>query len=187
MCKSIFKSSLLKKINQILIFHCLTKSSDDFKTLCVAGWQTELFSKLMCCSDVSLKCIQWLHSKKIYCMVSVRRFSVLCNPVTILLQYPRQHFHMHHTFNVLIGCNCINFSPVCTWNTFPPRSRQATSRFLPAVFRWAQCVSHKKKLTFYSSFHSHIRVLLLLFLAAFTPTLLVLASDDSGLLIVFMA
>lgn len=145
MCKSIFKSLLLKKINQILIFHFLTKSSNDFKTFGVAGWQTELFSKLLCCSDVSLKCIQWLRSKKIHCMVSVRRFSALCNPVTILLQYPRQHFHMHHTFSVLNGCNCINFSPVCTWNTFPPRSRQASSRFLPAVFRWAQCVSHKKK------------------------------------------
>ncbi len=50
-----------------------------------------------------------------------------------------------------------------------------------------QNVFHVGKLAFYSSFHPHIRVLLLLFLAAFTPTLLFLASYDSGLLIVFMA
>lgn len=153
----------------------------------VTDCRSEPFSQLMWCFDLSLKCIQRLQSKKIHSTVSVRSFSALCNQVTILLQYPRQHFHMHHPFNILNGCNCINFSPVCTWNTFPPRSRQASSHFLLAVFHWAQCVSHQKKLTFYSSFHSHIRVLLLLFLAAFTPTLLVLASYDSGLLIVFVA
>lgn len=58
---------------------------------------------------------------------------------------------------------------------------------------YLQCFTEQRlfdagTLAFYSSFHPHIRVLLLLFLAAFTPTLLVLlASYDSGLLIVFMA
>lgn len=49
-----------------------------------------------------------------------------------------------------------------------------------------QNVLHMRKLTFYCSIHAYIRVLLLLFLADFTPTFQVVASYDSGILIVFV-
>lgn len=59
----------------------------------------------------------------------------------------------------------------------------ATPFALPAMFHQERFVG---RLAFDCSFHAHVRVLLLLFLAALTPTLLVRASYDSGLLIVFM-
>lgn len=85
----------------------------------------------------------------------------------------------------LNGCNCMSLSPLLHFKWISTLGWQVCSLY-PQCFT-EQNFFHVGKLAFYSSFHPHIRVLLLLFLAAFTPTLLVLASYDSGLLIVFMA
>lgn len=75
-------------------------------------------------------------------------------------------------------------SPFCTSNEFPLRSQLLSLEPLPETLHRAKLTSRRKINIQQQLSPSHLGVLLLLFLAALTPTLLALASYDSGILIV---